>query len=755
MSWGAMLKRLDSFDVESAKIPHGHGHGHHQFGWGTTLRLAFQSIGIVYGDIGTSPLYVYASTFTHGIKNEDDILGVLSLIYYTILLVTMVKYIFIVLRANDNGNGGTFALYSLVCRYAKVSFIPNEQAEDRVLSNYQLELPSNRLKRASWLKKKLESTAARYALLMMTILGTSMVVGDGILTPCISVLSAVGGLQRAATSLTQDKIVVISVIILICLFQAQRFGTDRVGYTFAPIIFIWFTFIGLIGIYNFFKYDPIVIKAFNPAYIIHYFQRNKKDAWVSLGGVVLCITGTEAMFADLGHFTVRSIQISMCSVVFPAILCAYTGQASYLRKNSHNVGDAFYASVPGPLYWPMFIVAVAASIIASQAMISGVFSILQQAVSLGCFPRVKIVHTSTKYEGQVYIPEVNFLLMCACIGVTAGFQTTAKIGNAYGIAVITAETITSAFLILIMIMIWKKSILLVIAYILIVVPVEYIYLSSVLYKFLEGGYLPIAFACIVMSVMSVWNYVHRIKYIYEMHNKVSTETVREVASNPDMHRMPGLGLFYSELVQGIPPIFSRYASNITALHSILVFVAIKSLPVSKITPEERFLFRRVGPRQLRVYRCVVRYGYTDLRSERDGFEGLLIERLKEFIKEEAAFTPTQEATLNQTKNEDAGTESSDSNNPVENKGTAKHVMVSRRADADVAEELAMVDKASRAGIVYLLGETELVAKQGSGLAKRIVVNYIYNFIKRNLRQGDEALAIPRRHLLKVGMTYEL
>ncbi|XP_031486796.1 potassium transporter 5-like [Nymphaea colorata] len=755
MSWGAMLKRLDSLDVESAKMPHGHGHGHHNFGWGTTLRLAFQSIGIVYGDIGTSPLYVYASTFTHGIKNEDDILGVLSLIYYTIILITMVKYIFIVLRANDNGNGGTFALYSLVCRHAKVSFIPNEQAEDRVLSNYQLELPSKRLKRASWLKKKLESTAARYALLMMTILGTSMVVGDGILTPCISVLSAVGGLQRAASSLTQDKIVMISVIILICLFQAQRFGTDRVGYTFAPIIFIWFAFIELIGIYNFIKYDPMVIKAFNPAYIIHYFTRNKKEAWVSLGGVVLCITGTEAMFADLGHFTVRSIQISMCSIVFPALICTYTGQASYLRKNSHNVGDTFYASIPGPLYWPMFAVAVAASIIASQAMISGVFSILQQAVSLGCFPRVKIVHTSAKYEGQVYIPEVNFLLMCACIGVTAGFQTTAKIGNAYGIAVMTAEAITSAFLILIMIMIWKKNIFLVIVYILTIVPVEYIYLSSVFYKFLEGGYLPLAFASVVMFIMSVWNYVHRTKYIYEMQNKISTERVREVASKPHMHRMPGLGLFYSELVQGIPPIFSHYASNITALHSVLVFVAIKPLPVSKIIPEERFLFRRVGPHELRVYRCIVRYGYTDLRSEKERFEELLIERLKEFIREEASFMPRHDDSENLAENEDASMDSSDSSNPADNRGSTKHVVLSHTGNVDPAEELSMVDRASNAGIVYLLGETELVAKQGSGLGKRIIVNYVYNFIKRNLRQGDQALAIPRRHLLKVGMTYEL
>ncbi|ERN16968.1 hypothetical protein AMTR_s00057p00201220 [Amborella trichopoda] len=250
--------------------------------------------------------------------------------------------------------------------------------------------------------------------------------------------------------------------------KLERFGTDKVGYSFAPIIIVWFLFIGVIGIYNFCKYDPGVIKAFNPKYIVDYFSRSKKDAWISLGGIVLCITGTEAMFADLGHFTVQSIQISMCSVVCPSLILAYTGQASYLRKHNEHVEDTFYKSIPrrsqmsqvdhplfksqalhieyfllliesadacgatGPLYWTMFVVAVGAAIIASQAMISGTFSIVQQSLAMGCFPRVKVVHTSSKYEGEVFIPEVNYLLMIACVLVTAGFRATEKIGNAYG-----------------------------------------------------------------------------------------------------------------------------------------------------------------------------------------------------------------------------------------------------------------------------------------------------------------------------------
>ncbi|KAF5185383.1 Low affinity potassium transport system protein kup, partial [Thalictrum thalictroides] len=339
---------------------------------------------------------------------------------------------FVVLNANDNGDGGTFALYSKICRYAKISLIPNQQAEDRELSNYTLDIPSNQLRRAQQIKEKLENShVAKLVLLLITILGVSLVIGDGILTPCISVLSAVSGIKRSADSLNQNAIVGISVAILIVLFSVQRFGTDKVGYSFAPIICLWFTFISGIGLYNLFKYDVSVLRAFYPKYIIDYFKRNGKEAWISLGGVVLSMTGTEAMFADLGHFSVRSVQISFMGVVCPAILCAYSGQAAYLTKFPNHVHETFYDSIPDPLYWPTFVVAVCASIIASQAMISGAFAIISQSLRLGCFPTVRVVHTSAKYEGQVYIPEINFMIMIACVLVTVSFRTTTQIGNAY------------------------------------------------------------------------------------------------------------------------------------------------------------------------------------------------------------------------------------------------------------------------------------------------------------------------------------
>ncbi|KAH9305100.1 hypothetical protein KI387_009504, partial [Taxus chinensis] len=425
------LSRMDSLDVESSRVA-GMGHTRQMLSIAAVLQLAFQSIGVVYGDIGTSPLYVFGSTFPDGIHHPDDILGALSLIIYSLTLVPLIKYVFIVLWANDNGDGGTFALYSLICRHAKVSLIPNQQEEDHQLSSYTLEVLRKQPNRATKIKESLEtSTAAKRTLLVLALVGTSMVIGDGVLTPCISVLSAVGGIKTVDKSLSQDVVVMISVAILILLFSVQSLGTDKVGYMFAPAILIWYTFIGLIGMYNLAKHDTAVLTAFNPIYIIHYFSRDSKRAWISLGGIVLCITGTEAMFADLGHFSVRSIQIAFTGLVYPCLLFAYVGQAAYLRRFPENVLDSFYKSIPGPLYWPMFVVAVASSIIASQAMISATFSIIKQSMSMGCFPRVTVVHTSPKYEGQVYIPEINYILMLACVIVTASFKDTTHIGNAY------------------------------------------------------------------------------------------------------------------------------------------------------------------------------------------------------------------------------------------------------------------------------------------------------------------------------------
>ncbi|KAF8019857.1 hypothetical protein BT93_G0522 [Corymbia citriodora subsp. variegata] len=782
ISW-ARLRRVDSLNLEAGRVSKSHAHSS-KVNWQRTLSLAFQSIGIVYGDIGTSPLYVIEGTFTDKIKDTQDILGVLSLIIYTIVLIPMLKYVFIVLLANDNGDGGTFALYSLICRYAKVSLIPNQQPEDREVSNYKLDPPSNQLRRSQKIKEMLEnSRIAKVMLFLVTIMGTSMVIGDGILTPSISVLSAVSGIKSLGTG----AVVGISVVILIMLFSVQRFGTDKVGFTFAPIIFVWFMFIGGIGLFNLFKYDVGVLRAFNPKYIVDYFNRNGKQAWISLGGVLLCITGTEAMFADLGHFNVRAIQISFSCLVFPAILAAYTGQAAYLMKHPDQFADTFYNSVPGPLYWPTFVVAVAASIIASQAMISGAFSIISQSLSLGCFPRVKVVHTSAKYEGQVYIPEVNYMLMIACVLVTAGFQTTTNIGHAYGIAVVSVMVITTGMLTLIMLVIWKTSIWWIVLFFAVFGSIEVLYLSSVFYKFVQGGFLPLVFSAVLMTVMIIWHYVHKKRYMYELKNKVSPEFIRDLATNQSINRVPGVALLYSELVQGIPPILSHFVENISSIHSVLVLVSIKNLPISKVALAERFLFRQVEPRGFRMFRCIVRYGYKDKMEEPHEFEHQLVDNLKEFIRHEYFLLEAENndhnrkvetannsvphstllAEVGQAKGSTVQIEdslpqanlSNLSSNSIRSIRIVKSTTSSNRTVFSsiqaAEEEMQFMQKAMEKGAVYLLGEAEVVAEPKSSLFKKFVVNYAYSFLRKNFRQGEKVMAIPRNRLLRVGMTYEI
>lgn len=797
MSW-AKLRRVDSLNMEAGRVSFTSTHANpSQASWGRTLSLAFQCLGVIYGDVGTSPLYVYSSTFTEGIKDNQDLLGVLSLIIYTIILSPLIKYAFIVLRANDNGNGGTFALYSLISRHNNMRLIPNNQPEDKELSNYRLNAPSSQFQRAEKIKSKLsKSMPAKIMLVLVTILGCSMVIGDGILTPSISVLSAVGGIKNKVDSLDQNAVVGISIAILVMLFSAQRFGSDRVGYTFAPIIVVWFAFIGGIGFYNLFKHDVTVLRAFNPKYIIDYFKRNGSKGWKSLGGVVMCITGTEAMFADIGHFSVLAVQLSFSSVVLPALIATYIGQAAYLSKNPNDVLDTFYASIPETIYWPMFVVAVAAAIIASQAMISGAFAIISQALSLGCFPRVKVVHTSAKYEGQVYIPELNYMIMICSIFVTFTFKTTEKIGNAYGIAVVGVMFISTCLVSLIMLTIWKVKLWWIVLFFTVFGTMEGLYLSAVLSKFVQGGYLPIAFSLILMTIMGIWHYVYVQRYKFELDNKVSTSYIQELATNPNINRVPGIGLLYSELVQGIPPIFPHFIENIPSIHSVLVFVSLKFIPVTTVMLEERFLFRQVEPREYRMFRCVVRYGYKDKIEEPKEFENQLVENLKEFMRHEQYIV---EASNGITKDElmapeplqdrDMIQESADKIEKVNGRissstihteeslpqlkdsprisssGSIKSFRVVKSPNTSskiitgpilgVGEELQFVQNAKEKGVVYLLGEAEVIAKQDSSWFNKIIVNYAYSFLRKNFRQGEKTMQIPQTRLLRVGMTYEI
>ena len=312
-------------------------------------------------------------------------------------------------------------------------------------------------------------------------------------------------------------------------------------------------------------------------------------------------------------------------------------------------------------------------------------------------------------------------------------------------------TLTSSFLVLVMIMIWKTHILLVISYVVVIGSIELLYLSSVLYKFDQGGYLPLAFALVLMTIMYIWNDVYRRKYYYDLDHKISPEVVKELVGSTNFSRIPGLAIFYSELVHGIPPIFKHYMENVPALHSVLVFVSIKSLPISKVPVEERFLFRRVEPNDIYVFRCVVRYGYTDVRFEEEPFERLLVERLKEFIRGEIMMT----VTLTHNSGDIVSGELQDGLINGENEREESKQIDEKRHQQDVKKDIEVIDSAAQVGVVHLIGETEVMADKGSRFGKRVLINVGYNILKKNLRQTEKVFDIPHKRILKVGMIYEL
>lgn len=730
--------------------------------WKTVLLLAYQSLGVVYGDLSISPLYVYKSTFaediTHSETNEE-IFGVLSFVFWTLTLIPLFKYVFIVLRADDNGEGGTFALYSLICRHANVSLLPNKQVVDEELSTYVLECPpetKNGSRVKTWLEKHKN---LHTALLGVVMLGTCMVIGDGVLTPAISVFSAVSGLELSMSKDHREYAVVpITCFILVCLFALQHYGTHRVGFLFAPVVLAWLLCLSALGLYNIVHWNPHVYQALSPYYMFKFLKKTKKNGWMSLGGILLCITGSEAMFADLGHFSYTAIQIAFTSLVYPALILAYMGQAAYLSKHhkiysTYQIG--FYVSVPESVRWPVLVIAILASVVGSQAIISGTFSIINQSLSLGCFPRVKVIHTSDKIHGQIYIPEINWMLMILCIAVAVGFRDTKHMGNASGLAVISVMLVTTCLTSLVMILCWHKPPLLALAFLLFFGSFEALYFSASLIKFREGAWLPILLALILMTVMFVWHYATIKKHEFDLHNKVSLDWLLALGESLGIARVPGIGLVYTDLISGVPANFSRFVTNLPAFHRILVFVCIKSVPVPFVPPAERYLVGRVGPPSHRSYRCIVRYGYRDVHQDVDSFESELLASLAEFIRLEAELGTHRSSGSSECLLTVVGRHTIDAIE-MEPVGVREGKRVRFALEDERArDELEELNVARESGTAFILGHSHVRAKPESSLMKKLAIDVGYNFLKRNCRGADVVLRVPPASLLEVGMVYVL
>jgi KUP system potassium uptake protein len=437
------------------------------------FRLGIAALGVVYGDIGTSPLYALRQCFSGGglALDQASILGVLSLVFWSLTLVVVVKYLSFVLRADNDGEGGIMALLALL--------LPRgAPASVRRFSRPRL-------------------------ILTLGLLGTGLIVADGVITPAVSVLGAVEGLEKADESL-RPLILPLSILILTILFAVQKHGSGRIGAVFGPLMLIWFVSIFVLGLPWIAK-APQVLLALNPLWAVDLILNHDADVVLPLlGAVVLCFTGAEALYADMGHFGRTPIRMAWYVVAFPALLVNYFGQGALLLEHPEVIENPFYALVPGTVIYPLVGIATMAAIIASQALISGVFSLAMQAVHLGYLPRLEIRHTSVQTYGQVYVPQVNWLLMVGCIGAVLGFRETGSLTDAYGIAVMGAMLLTTLLLFGVMRKVWGWSWVRAGSLTLLFLAAEIPFLVGGLTKVENGGWFPIAVGLFLYAVMSTW-----------------------------------------------------------------------------------------------------------------------------------------------------------------------------------------------------------------------------------------------------------
>ncbi|KAL6603141.1 hypothetical protein ACP70R_043502 [Stipagrostis hirtigluma subsp. patula] len=752
--------------------------------WGlqkATLLLAYQSFGVVYGDLCISPVYVYKNTFSGKLRlheEDEEILGVLSLVLWSLTLIPLLKYIILVLGADDNGEGGTFALYSLMCRRSRMGLLNNIHANHGSLSAYNQEDPREEPKSSLAIKGFFEKHySLRVVLLLFVLMGTSMVIGDGVFTPTMSVLSAVSGLRIKFPELHQNYTVLIACVVLVGLFALQHYGTHRVGFLFAPILLAWLGCIGGIGIYNIFKWNPSVIRAVSPYYIYNFFRKAGKDGWSSLGGIVLCMTGAEAMFADLGHFSKLSLRLGFTIVVYPCLVLAYMGEAAYLSKHREDLQSSFYKALPDRVFWPVLIIATLATVVGSQAIISATFSIISQCRALGCFPRIKVIHTSSHVHGQIYIPEVNWFLMFLCLAVTVGFRDTEMIGNAYGLAVILVMFATTCLMFLVITTVWNRSVLWAVLFTVGFGSIELTYLSACLAKVPHGGWLPLLLSLVTLLAMSTWHYGTKKKQEYELQNKVCLDRFLSLSSGMGLVRVPGVGFVYSSAANGVPPMFAHFVTNFPAFHRVLIFVSLQTLTVPKVSPGERFLVGRIGPPANRLFRCVVRHGYKEGISDHFSFENQLLMKVVEFLQlqeNDAELGGAAEYSGGELSVISAAAPSSQLLADVDAALMASYSSNSSGGDIDAgavrrvrfeepcwagAEEMKSEVKAlleeRESGVSYMIGHTCVLAHESSSAVKKFAVNIVYSFLRRNSRRPAVVLGIPHTSLIEVGMTYRV
>ncbi len=625
----------------------------------TSLWLAFQALGSVYGDIGTSPLYAYSSIFDFDKEpNTADLYGGLSLIFWTITLTALIKYVFIVVRyGGNNGEGGIIALYCKVARVLNIGqkgiILPGENETDDLLL-----LKRNRTsgsfqhgKKAKLNKFSGHQEWVRWGMIVLICLACGLVISDGLLTPTTSVLSAIEGIKGPVPHLEQWACTGISIAIIFLLFIVQSWGSAKLSIFFSPILMLWFIAIFIIGVRNI-TYHPGIFRALSPKYAVSFLHDH--GIW-TIGGAMLAITGCEAMFSDLGHFNANSIQISFSLVVYPSLIITYLGQGAYAVSHPGSYSNIFYASIPGstngPIYWIVFVIATLATIIASQALILGVSAILRQLIALDCFPKIKIVHVSEKVFGKIYIPFINYLLMIGVILTIVGFRRSANVTAAYGLAVSLDLFINTCFTALTLYYHYELYWLIPLTFFILSGSLEMTYVISGFKKVPKGAWFPLVTGIICGSFFFYWRYCRSLKVDYEFSHRVKigdvfniekdksikrdlegevldlgqgkpkieiTTTTTNTSNNSktDILRIPGISIVFTNALMNlnspntIPDFYARFVKSFDVAQENVILLSIHRRIQPFVEEEDRFCIQKISGIN-GFWRIVVQYGFMD------------------------------------------------------------------------------------------------------------------------------------------------
>ena len=526
------------------------------------------ALGIVYGDIGTSPIYVFPaiSAVNGGSLDEHSALGSLSLIFWTLIIVVSLKYALIVMRADNRGEGGILALMSLT--------------------------------RATWRGR------SRY-LVIFGLIGAALLYGDGMITPAISVLSAAEGLEAVSKNFASYTMPIAAVVLLL-LFLVQRYGTAAVGKTFGPVMLVWFVFIAVIGIVGVAK-APHVLLAANPSYAVRFLVHSGWTSFAILGAVFLCVTGAEAMYADMGHLGRGPIRIAWTLIVLPAVLLNYAGQTALVLQNSG--GDKpFFALLSGWMLYPAIVISVMATVIASQAIITGVFSLTRQAMQLGWLPGMHINQTSSEEYGQIYVPFVNWLMMLGTLALTVGFGHSDSLAGAYGAAVSTTMLMTTAILFRVMDAIWRWRRPVTIAIFSLFMTVDIVFFAANLLKIAQGGWIPLLIGAAIFTIMVTWRAGFDAMYRVQERDTLTIREFLRRLRDLKIPRTPGTAIFITRFRGSIPPLIADHVSQMGSLHQQAIALTVSFSGKPRVELADRIKFEELGEG---FWHVTLRFGFID------------------------------------------------------------------------------------------------------------------------------------------------